>query len=478
VTCVKEPQLVSWRVIVVSEDRSNVLLSTGPSGFVLPAVDLPQLQRVAENLGTAMKNDWGCEVLCLFALEPAQPAHAGHGDYLVAEYLRPSSRPEARTIGTGWLAIGSLSADRFKDIDDYRAIRDCLLRRHGKQRSGDQETEAAPFVKPGWFRELRNWAGEVIRPRGLELTGGFTQFTGSPAFSLIRLATSGPAVWFKAVGQPNRREFGITIQLAQQFPKYIAQVLGTRPDWNGWLSSEAEGVNLSETHELPCWETAASELASLQVDSIGRVANLQSLGARDLGISAISDMVRPFLAVANQFAERFSDGPEQLCPPELRGDALLNLGEQIGEAMARLRQLQLPETIGHLDLNPGNIVVSTAGSRFLDWAEAYTGNPFLSFEYLRQHGRRAFPNHPSAEQKLEASYSAVWKQVISAETVAKALQLAPLLAVFAYAAGNTWTQPDKRGGPDNAAYLRSLTARMHREAKRFTEEELREEAKR
>jgi hypothetical protein len=412
-----------------------------------------------------MKSKWGCEAVCQFALEtPTQPDHLGRRDYLIAEYVSASSMHEARQARTGWLAICSLSRDSFKDMDEYRAIRDCLA-----LRPGDREDESAPFAKPGWFRELRNWAGEVIRPMGLELTGGFTQLNGSPAFSLIRLATSGTAIWFKAVGEPNRREFAITIQLAQQFPKFIAQVLGARPDWNGWLSFEIEGTNLAETRELPLWEAAASELARLQVDSIGRVAPIRHLGARDFRIASLSDMVSPFLAVADRFANQVMDmdGQEQVSPPALRDDALLVLGERIEEALARLHKLQVPETLGHLDLNPGNIVVSTAGSRFLDWAEAYTGNPFLSFEYMRQHFRRAFASDPAAEQRLEASYTAVWKQVISADTLAEALPLAPLVAVFAYAAASTWEQPDKLGDPGNAAYLRSLTARMHREAMRL-----------
>jgi hypothetical protein len=56
--------------------------------------------------------------------------------------------------------------------------------------------------------------------------------------------------------------------------------------------------------------------------------------------------------------------------------------------------------------------------------------------------------------------------VISEDEVAEALELAPLVAVFAYAAADIWTQPDKIGG---GAYLWSLTRRMQREANQMVE---------
>jgi hypothetical protein len=55
--------------------------------------------------------------------------------------------------------------------------------------------------------------------------------------------------------------------------------------------------------------------------------------------------------------------------------------------------------------------------------------------------------------------------VVSPAAIADASAFAPLLAVFAYAAGSdAWKQTETRQEPGAAAYLRSLTRRMHREA--------------
>src|SRR5208282_4489148 len=112
------------------------------------------------------------------------------------------------------------------------------------------------------------WVTRSIEPLGLHLSGPFRQFNGSPTFSLIRFETNGPAVWFKAVGEPNVREFPITMALGKACPNYVPAVIATRPDCNGWLTREVEGINLGGSLDLSLWTTTASTLARLQVQSL------------------------------------------------------------------------------------------------------------------------------------------------------------------------------------------------------------------
>ena len=128
-----------------------------------------------------------------------------------------------------------------------------------------------------------------------------------------------------------------------------------------------------------------------------------------------------------------------------------------------MEALGIPETLGHLDLNPGNIIVSPSRCTFLDWAEAYVGNPFFSLEYLREHLRRRNGTDSTVETKLVESYCAQWEHVVPPAAVAEGLELAPLLAVFAYAAGSYAWEDTERLQLATAGYLRSLTRRMHRE---------------
>jgi hypothetical protein len=321
-----------------------------------------------------------------------------------------------------------------------------------------------PFARPGWFGELRSWVEEVIGPLGLQLKSSFSQLNASPSFSLIRLESDGPAIWFKAVGAPNTREFPITVALAQLLSKYIPPVLATRPEWNGWLTLELEGTNLGDAPGTEPWMAVATALAKLQIDSIDKHAQLLSAGARDLRAAALSSILQPFLAVIAQLME----GQNKIPPVVLTRQELSTLGDQVQEAISVVEKLEIPDALGHLDINPGNIIISPNGCKFLDWAEAYIGQPFFSFEYLWEHFRRSVGADAALESQLVAAYAEPWQAVLSHDAVARVLPLMPMLAVFAYAAGTeAWSNPYNLRDSNIAGYLRGLTRRMKRESDRL-----------
>jgi aminoglycoside phosphotransferase (APT) family kinase protein len=155
-------------------------------------------------------------------------------------------------------------------------------------------------------------------------------------------------------------------------------------------------------------------------------------------------------------------------PPVLSHQELSLLGVRIEDSLTLLEDLGLPEALGHSDLNPGNIVVATDRCAFVDWAEAHVGHPFTSFEYLLEHFRRTIGTDVALETQLARSFSAPWRQLFSDEIIAEALALAPLAAVFAYAAGNdSWKDQQRLKDPKVAGYFRSLARRMNREAMQF-----------
>jgi hypothetical protein len=301
---------------------------------------------------------------------------------------------------------------------------------------------------------------------GFHLNGSFRQLNASPSFSLIRFETDGPALWFKAVGEPNQREFPITCELSRLFPRYLPIVLGTRPEWNGWLTHEAVGKLLSDAQENALWEKSASSLAELQIDSIDHGTQILAAGTRDLGVNTLSKMVGPFIETMTQLMERQT----KISPASLSHKELLFLGDRLQTALEALEALEIPETLGHLDLNPGNIVASPDRCVFLDWAEAYIGNPFFTFQYLLEHLRRTVAGDSALEMRLACSYREPWERMVGSSAIDDGLSLTPLLAVFAYAAGTElWRDEERMQDPATAGYLRSLVRRMHREANSLSE---------
>jgi hypothetical protein len=443
-----------YRVIVLGQSGTEVLVAPNGDRFALPAVNIPRWQRVAENLAAAVNAEWGEEVVCLFEPDVSAPTNATGIRYQATEHWRASGKPK---MPTQWVPFSALAHDSLIRASDYLAIQQsiALCSAEGK------ESRSGPFARLGWFKELSEWVETVIEPLGFHLKGNFRQLNASPSFSLVRFETDGPALWFKAVGDPNQKEFLITCRLAQLFPNYIPGVLAARPDWNGWLTREAAGKLLCEVGEDALWQRAAAALAKLQIHSIDHGARILGAGACDLGAAELSKLIQPFMESMAELMERQT----KLLPAALGRDELFLLGDRIQNALDALEALGIPETLGHLDLNPGNIVVSPSRCAFLDWAEAYIGNPFFSFQYLLEHLRRTIGTDSAVETKLVASYCAQWEQVVPIAAVAEGLQLAPLLAVFAYAAGsNAWEDKERLEEPATAGFFRSLTRRMHREA--------------
>jgi aminoglycoside phosphotransferase (APT) family kinase protein len=441
------------RLIVLGRDGTEVLLSGAEPGLAFPAVEIPRWERLAENLTAALRRDWGCDAVCLITPDRSSEDGDSNGKhYEVMECWREGARKDE----TVWKPIRSVAADSFQNKAEFRILERCLhqLDCYGRDPS-------SPFARIGWLTQLRRWTSEVIRRLGLELTDPLRQYNAGPCFNLIRFETNGPAVWFKAVGEPNQREFPITLNLSQQFPKYLPELLGARADWNGWLSLEAPGTNLGETQEIALWERAAESLARLQVESVAKTESILDAGAHDLRTEILSTLVHPFLSAIAQLMEQQTKVP----PPVLGHQELSLLGVRIEDSLTVLEDLGLPEVLGHSDLNPGNIVVATDRSVFVDWAEAHVGHPFFSFEYLLEHFRRTIGTDVALESRLARSFSAPWRQLFSDEIIAGALPLAPLAAVFAYATGNdAWKDQERLENPKVAGYFRSLARRMNREA--------------
>jgi hypothetical protein len=444
------------RVIVFGQNRSHILVvaDSARPGFSLPSLQIPRWQRPAENLTAAVRREWGCDGICLFTATVTLPGVCSNElHYEVMECLPSVEMQSDRAV---WTPIDGVKRERFHDEADFSALQQSLA-----ELDGYAADPAAPFVKSGWFAELQTWVAEICRPLGLQLTGSLCQLNASPSFSLIRFETNGADVWFKAVGKPNLREFPITLELTRLFPKYLPVLVGKRPEWNGWLSLSAGRKNLSETQEISSWESAVTSLARLQAESICITAPILSAGAHDLRAGKLLASVDPFLHVMAQLMQQQTKEP----PPILTRHELDLLGLRLEDAITLLEDLRIPDALGHLDLNPGNIILSANGCVFVDWAEAYVGHPFFSFQYLLEHFRRVVGADAALESRLMTAYSQVFERLFPSDVIAEALALSPLLAVFAYATGtDVWKDQDKMQDPQVAGYFRGLARRMNREA--------------
>lgn len=450
------PSKSLYQLIVTRNGGRDVLLSRLENGYTLPAVEVRSEERLVAALTSEARLRWGCDTLYLFS-GPCTPTGSNRrNQYCV---LEQAGMTKARLRGADWAGTAELSVEHFRRVPDYDTIQQALAewKRHSRSPLG-------PFARPGWWDSLSQWFDEVIQSRGLRIQG-VRQLNGGPRFVLLRIESTARAFWFKAVGEPNIREFRITVCLSDCGLPHVPQVVATLPEYSGWLSSEALGIDL-ENGDLSSWMAAAAALAELQISSLEHLDNIQGAGVHTLCMGALRDASTSCLEQVLQAMQ----WQTTLSPPPLTSRQIADLREQLALAFSMISDLSVPDSVGHLDLNPANIIVSPSECTFLDWCEAYVGNPFFSFEYLSEHFRRRNGAASSQLKTLEEAYWSRWRPVLPSGAVEIAQQVTPLLAAYAYAV--VMLKDTNRNTPDcgqRQALLRTLGRRMKREAERLWE---------
>jgi hypothetical protein len=445
----------TFGLIITRRKGSEILTSSDGAGAQITYIEIPPKHRVAEQLTSAVLSKMGLRAYCLLVYSCSTSAL----DQEAAKYalLECPAHDAGAPSGYGWHPFDrNVPLDASSPEDNF-AIAEALRRVHV---SIDGETPG-PFGRPGWLSELLDWAEAQIHPLGLRTTGGFRQLNASSAFSLIRIETSGPAMWFKATGEPNRHELSVTRSLARLFPEFVPAIRAVHSAWNGWLSEEAVGTSLGDLSEFSAWECAARDLAELQIRSIGKHLELVENKCKDLRLPKLIEQIDPFL----ERMAHLMTAQEKSIPPPLSSPELIFLGNQLKWACSLLQDFRIPETLGHLDLNPGNIFPSQGRTVFLDWAEGCVANPLITFEYLREHLTRKDPDGQQPMENLAEAYRRPWRSLFSPGDLEHAMMISPLVAVFAFAVSTkAWRSADSPVGSVPNGYLRSLTRRMYREA--------------
>jgi hypothetical protein len=447
--------LQTYRLIITRRSAAELLVVPRGSGWALPEVAVRPDQRLAEQLTARTRESRQLETYCLFVPGLANTREAApETGYAVMESLLQNGKAPADTF---WML--SRVALRKGTLESHeRAIVQSSLEEMERYTA---EPNRGPFGRPDWVKELFQWIQEHIGPLGLRVTGAFNQLNGSTAFSLMRIETSGPAVWFKATGEPNRHELPVSVTLARLFPRFVPALLGVHSAWNGWLSREAPGATLDNFGDVSAWARTARTLAELQIASVGKSDDLLDSGCKDLRMQRLIGEIDLFVAsMSESMAMQKTEPPAVLTNSELR-----ILGEELKEACSALEGFGLPDTLGHIDFNPGNILVSPEACFFLDWAEACVANPFITFAYLREHSERQHLEGAGAVETMTAAYLEPWCAFFSSRDLERGMTFSSLVAVFAYAvSGNAWRSRAASRNPALAPYLRSLTRRMHRDA--------------
>ena len=440
-----------WKVLIVRHDGSEIFLNAEGGKFSLPRIVIPARQRIAANINRAVERELELRVVSLYEISPKRQSELGEVFYHATAVVGSSACiPESAC----WKSIAALLPHSFSSENDFAAVNTFVSGLDAKTNDDSQ-----PFLEPRWFRAVTSWVEDSLHPYSRHLTGSFEQFNASSTFSLIRFETDDGPVWFKAVGEPNLREFPITLALGRACPAHVPRILANNTEWNAWLADQASGQSLSECADISRWEQAARSLAHLQIHALSTSESVRQAGARDLRPSRLVSLVEPFF----EFIGNCTSNSKEQTTDWLGDYELRELRGTIEGALVALERLSLPEGVGHMDLNPQNIFCSATTCVFLDWAETFVGCPFFSFEYLLQQFRRSCLSHTLSEEQFRHAYFEPWQSLIPSPELEATVSHTPLAALFAYATTLCSSRTAQRTPTaSQRAYLASLTRRMWR----------------
>lgn len=444
-----------WRLIITRHSDSEVLIRTMCRRYWLPVAVTPAMQRVAPNLLSVAQKELGLEVICRFRSTAKNADVDGAAQqYCVLELCGGESAP---ANGYFWTPVPSIEWERFGSEIESQLLRDALSLAEGYNCG----VLAGRFVQTNWLSEVERWVQPCLQGHGLKLTGKCTQYNTGPDFSLVRFETNGSPVWFKAVGEPNLREFAITVTVAGLHSSHLPTVLATHRRWNAWLMVDAGGCSLGDIAGPEPWMIAARSLADLQIESLPRVDALLAAGCDDLRSPALAGQIQRFLSLIAALMQL-----QPGCPPRRLGLRDLRLIErQLIACCDELSGIGVPAALGQTDLNPGNIFIVDQQAVFIDWMMGHVGHPFLTFEYLLALMRRIGAEPERWLPSVREEYLGPWRNVCSTEQLARSLKFTPLTALFAYALMCSQKRTNEQEiEPSTGRLLRSLARRISVEA--------------
>lgn len=432
-------------LVLIAPRSRRILVSSSGDGYRLPSAPLSS-GRLAYSLTQAVESHYGLQTIQL-------ALHRRDRAFILAVHEVLST--PVQDLGLFAVDLEQLGAEVLQD-EERNLVRRII-------EGGD--ASQGRFARVGWIDELLDRIEPHLAKRGQRVTGLIRHFNAGIDFSLLWIHTdSGPNVWFKAVGEPNTREFAITVELARAFPACLPRIVCTMPDWNAWLAEDAEGYSLGAAGNTQDVAGTLRALALVQQDAIGRVARLRQLGAVDWPLSRLLSLEGEFFAeLPVIMAAQVSTRSLTLTPSEL---AFVQAGLQ--NALAELMAIGIPDSLVHGDIGHGNVRITEGGPVFLDWSETYIGHPFLTAEHLLVDLERSTLKLGQEQRdRLREMYLAEWNVFAGEGDLATAARLMPAVAALAYAV-MIWhmghhTYPDQqRTWP----LLRSLVRRMKVELER------------
>jgi hypothetical protein len=435
-----------YRVLLVDPESRGVCVLEREGRYRLIRVLVPQRTRLARELQRTLRNVWGLAVLILDTLTTEDSM----SPCAIAELLHDELPREFRTIPSEQLPDAELSGQE-------RAFMLAAL---------DGDTKS-PFGRIGWIDEAIAWA-EVATGRRVSSKSDVEQYNAGAGFALVRLRMEGGRdYWLKATGAPNTHESRVTSLLSKLCRGWVPEVVAERPAWNAWLmrddGDEIVALPRAASGVVRLLRGMVESLAELQMRTVGAEADLLKAGALDHRTHVLRNEAEALFVYVDE-AMRLQTSTKV---PRIETKRLHELQNIFEDVCSRTEDLDLPDMLLHGDMNLGNILVTGERCVFIDWCEAYVGNPLVTFEHLLLLNQIEDPREKiSCDQRLRETYRTAMSKTCDPTAIDAAFACMPLLAAMStiYERGD-WLRTPARDDPRRQAHVRSIARHMDRAAR-------------
>lgn len=439
-------QLTEFRVAVIDPESLRIVTARSAAGPVLFRESVPRYARTAEALTDALERHHGLHTIQLALLPKGE-----RQTFCAVHELILQTNPSSRSI-----CLNSPNDSAPADLTDKERDLICRIMR-------GQAHELGRFARLGWIRELFEMLG--LKP-SRDTLSSLRQINQGIDFCLLSFRDSSGAVWwFKAVGAPNTAEFAFTTEIARRFPAFLPRILATFPNWNAWVIQNIEGVPLDRSDQLQNCEDALAALATMQIEIASDVRVLSALGAQEWTCSQIASLSEPFFVEAR----RAMEAQASTASKPLTDGELCVLQDDLQSALRQFADSPIPETLIHGDIGHGNVLATSDGPVFLDWAETYIGHPFICAEHLLADLIRSNQIFAKNQSLLRSFYVRQWNRFVDQAGLERIAALAPAIAAYEYALVTWKANQDRRDPTLVWPLLRSMLRRTRRELEHLAE---------
>jgi hypothetical protein len=432
----------TYRLVLLDSTGESVFVTREGEALSLPCVAVPNGTRIVEQLHLTAKAHWGARAIILDILRPNENA----SPIAVAEV-----RSTAHSIRLVCINLNEIPDETLR-FDERKALQQFL--------SGDSSAHRA-FTRLGWIDEANHWIEQCVNHGHELLNNEVYQLNASDGFALVHFgAHRGRGYWLKATGSPNEHEFEITLALAHSLPHFLPPIIGSRKDWNSWVMEDG-GIPLRNDSSLTAMDRSVTALAAFQIQSISQIEVLQVAGCHDQSLTHFLQNLDPMIG----YLEEAMKYQISTTVPRLDSAQLRHLAEYLRCACKQMLELDIPDTLVHGDINPGNILLDGEKCVFIDWAEAYIGNPLLTLKRLIVHLAKVSDDAAMWVPHLKKIYKRQWRDRLPEASIDQAFAVAPLLAVATYLYGTgSWVRSSRRNELAFQKHVRSLARHVNRAA--------------